>query len=90
MPARDLGKKHLCFKCSTRFYDLRKPVAICPKCGSDQKDSPANRPAEGRKSRLSAAPKVAEPVEPAVAVAEGEEAAEELDDDAEVEEEEDL
>jgi uncharacterized protein (TIGR02300 family) len=43
MPAKDLGVKHTCFKCGTRFYDLKKPEVICPKCGADQKDSPALR-----------------------------------------------
>jgi uncharacterized protein (TIGR02300 family) len=50
MPAKDLGTKHTCFKCSTKFYDFRKPQAICPKCGADQKDSPVLKapPAEKR------------------------------------------
>jgi len=37
----DLGRKHTCFKCSTKFYDLKKPVALCPKCGANQADAPA-------------------------------------------------
>jgi uncharacterized protein (TIGR02300 family) len=62
MPAKDLGIKHTCFKCGTKFYDMKKPEPICPKCGSDQRESPALKPAsEGRKGRLSA-PKVVEPV----------------------------
>lgn len=28
-----LGTKHICKDCGTRFYDLQKPEAICPKCG---------------------------------------------------------
>ncbi len=64
MPAKDLGTKHSCFKCQTKFYDLKKPDPICPKCGADQRESPANKPAsEGRRSRL-ATPKVVEPAEP--------------------------
>jgi uncharacterized protein (TIGR02300 family) len=63
MPAKDLGQKFVCFKCSTKFYDLKKPDPVCPKCGSDQRESPANRPAsEGRRGRLAAVPKVIEPV----------------------------
>jgi uncharacterized protein (TIGR02300 family) len=90
MHAKDLGTKHVCFKCSTKFYDLKKPEALCPKCGADQKLSPANRPApEPRKGRLSAVPKVIEPV---VAVepegAAEEEELETFEDEAEVEEEE--
>jgi uncharacterized protein (TIGR02300 family) len=63
MPAKELGSKFVCFKCSTKFYDLKKPVPVCPKCGADQRDSPALRPQpETRRGRLSAAPKVVEPV----------------------------
>ena len=89
MPAKDLGTKHVCFKCGAKFYDLKKPEALCPKCGADQRQSPANRPApEPRKSRP-AAPKPVEPVVPA----EPEEISEEeeletFDDEAEVEEDE--
>ncbi|MBU8900672.1 TIGR02300 family protein [Corallococcus sp. H22C18031201] len=65
MSAKDLGTKFVCFKCSTKFYDMKKPDPVCPKCGADQRESPALKPApEGRRSRLSAAPKVIEPVEP--------------------------
>lgn len=35
----DLGKKFECFNCKTKFYDLGKPEAICPKCGANQKDA---------------------------------------------------
>ena len=44
MPAKDLGTKYTCFKCGTRFYDLKKPEPTCPKCGADQRQSPANKP----------------------------------------------
>ncbi len=36
----DLGFKHTCFRCGTKFYDLRKTPVHCPKCGADQKDAP--------------------------------------------------
>jgi uncharacterized protein (TIGR02300 family) len=36
----ELGTKHTCFKCETKFYDLRKNPVLCPKCGADQKDAP--------------------------------------------------
>jgi uncharacterized protein (TIGR02300 family) len=63
MPANDLGTKFICFKCSTKFYDLKKPDPLCPKCGTDQRESPALKPApEGRRGRLAAVPKVVEPV----------------------------
>jgi hypothetical protein len=38
----DLGKKYECFSCGTKFYNLGKPEAICPKCGSNQKDARAD------------------------------------------------
>jgi uncharacterized protein (TIGR02300 family) len=68
MPAKDLGSKHTCFKCQTKFYDLKKPDPVCPKCGADQRESPALRPAsESRRSRLSSVPRAIEPIEPAAA-----------------------
>ena len=60
MAPKDLGTKHTCFKCQTKFYDLRKPVAVCPKCGADQRESPALKaPTPDRKAR--AAPRKPEP-----------------------------
>ena len=60
MPAKDLGAKHSCYKCSTKFYDMKKPDPICPKCGADQRESPALKPQPegGRRGRLAAVPKV--------------------------------
>ena len=86
MPAKDLGSKYVCFKCSTKFYDMKKPDPLCPKCGADQRESPALKPAsEGRRSRLSSIPKVIEPIEPEEPAAESEEEelAEFEDEDAE-------
>jgi len=77
MPAKDLGTKHVCFKCGTKFYDLKKPVPLCPKCGADQRESPALRsPTPERKRARPPEPKPAPPeveVEP------------EADDDADLE-----
>lgn len=74
MPAKDLGTKYVCFKCSTKFYDMKKPDPLCPKCGADQRESPALKPAsEGRRGRLSSIPKVIEPIEPEEPAAESEE-----------------
>ena len=83
MPAKDLGTKHSCFKCGTKFYDLKKAVALCPKCGADQRESPALKtPASERRSR--AAARAPEPeVDPVVEEVEGEEAVEELDEELE-------
>lgn len=53
----DLGKKYDCFNCHTKFYNLGKPEAICPKCGANQKnaksdDAPAPAPRPPRRSML--------------------------------------
>jgi uncharacterized protein (TIGR02300 family) len=80
---RDLGTKYVCYKCGTRFYDLKKPVPACPKCGADQREQPVAKTGGGRAPR---APKAVEAEEPEVAAAEaegeeGEEEAEEDDDE---------
>ena len=36
MAKPELGMKRVCVACSTRFYDLQKSPAICPKCGTEQ------------------------------------------------------
>ncbi len=79
MPAKDLGTKHSCYKCGTKFYDLKKPEPICPKCGADQRESPATKaPATEKRQRAPARPAKA-PVEEV----EAEVAEEELEADAE-------
>lgn len=40
MPLLDHGKKFICFKCGTKFYDLHRDLAICPSCGADQAERP--------------------------------------------------
>ena len=60
MPATDLGAKYTCFKCGTKFYDMRKPEPLCPKCGADQRESPALR-APTPSERRRAAPRPVEP-----------------------------
>jgi hypothetical protein len=35
-----LGHKWSCFNCGAKFYDLGKPVPVCPKCDADQRDRP--------------------------------------------------
>ena len=79
MPAKDLGTKHICFKCGTKFYDLKKAEPICPKCGADQRHGPASKPSPAAERRR-APPKAAvaaAPVEP-----EGDEPEADLDEDA--------
>ena len=36
MVKAELGHKRICVSCGTRFYDLTKTPAICPKCGIEQ------------------------------------------------------
>ena len=35
----NLGRKYTCYSCHTKFYDLGKPVPLCPKCGADQREA---------------------------------------------------
>jgi hypothetical protein len=73
----DLGKKYECYNCRTKFYNLGKPEAICPKCGANQKDArsddaPAPAPRPPRRSSI-----LMEPIPEESASEFGEEAAEE-------------
>ena len=43
----ELGSKRVCVSCQTRFYDLTRAPAICPKCGVEQ---PAEQPRPRRMS----------------------------------------
>ncbi|HEV8578497.1 MAG TPA: TIGR02300 family protein [Thermoanaerobaculia bacterium] len=64
MPEIKLGTKHECYNCGTKFYDLGKSEAICPKCGANQKDSAqAESPAAGQASRRRRKAEVTKPVE---------------------------
>ena len=36
MAKPELGQKRVCVSCGTRFYDLTKAPAVCPKCGTEQ------------------------------------------------------
>ncbi len=79
--ARDLGTKYVCYKCGTKFYDLKKPVPACPKCGADQREAPVAKPQTARQQRAAAA-KEAEEVELPVPEEEAEEAEEDEAEDA--------
>ena len=91
MPELKLGIKHECFNCATKFYDLGKPAAICPKCGADQKNaSQAESPAVAQASRRRRKADIVKPIEveeeePIEEIAEDEIAAPELE-GAEIEE----
>lgn len=43
----DLGKRYKCYKCGTKFFDLRRPQPLCPSCYEDQN----NDVAKGLKKR---------------------------------------
>jgi uncharacterized protein (TIGR02300 family) len=86
MPAKELGTKHVCYKCGTKFYDLKKPEPLCPKCGADQRESPALKPPTSSERRARARPVEPKPPAAEVEVELDEEA--EIDDDAEEEAEE--
>jgi uncharacterized protein (TIGR02300 family) len=79
--ARDLGTKYICFKCGTKFYDLKKPVPACPKCGADQRDAPVAKPTSARAARAAAAKEPEEATEAAAAEDEEAEKEEEEDDE---------
>jgi len=86
----DLGKKYDCFNCHTKFYNLGKPEAICPKCGANQKegrsdDAPAPAPRPPRRSSI-----LMEPVPEEGSGEFGEEGPEEEADDDDLEETEEL
>ena len=49
MAKPELGEKRTCVSCGTRFFDLGKDPAVCPKCGTEQ-------PAEQPRPRRSNAP----------------------------------
>ncbi len=34
MNPSDRGLKHVCPECATKYYDLRKEVVACPRCGA--------------------------------------------------------
>ncbi len=41
MAKPELGNKRVCVSCATRFFDLLKQPAVCPKCSTEQ---PAEQP----------------------------------------------
>lgn len=93
MAKPELGLKRSCVACGTRFYDLARSPAVCPKCGTEQPpEQPRVRraaatpiPDEKLKKRAATAETEADDIE--VEDVEGDEAiedAEELEDEADV------
>ncbi|HWV39406.1 MAG TPA: FYDLN acid domain-containing protein [Vulgatibacter sp.] len=56
-PAKDLGSRHVCWKCGSKFYDLNKPNPSCPKCGADPREDPALKTPPPKAVKAAAAPK---------------------------------
>jgi len=51
-----LGERWICFSCAAKFYDLNKPEPLCPKCGSNQHESPLfKKPKRAKKATKKAA-----------------------------------
>ncbi|MFT4622919.1 MAG: hypothetical protein ACI8PZ_001575 [Myxococcota bacterium] len=76
----NLGNRYICFSCGTKFYDLQRPAALCPECGTDQVDAPSLSPTK----RLTRSRNTTPDPEPVV-----EEENSDSDDDEDEEEEED-
>lgn len=79
----ELGKKYNCYSCHTKFYDLGKPVPLCPKCGADQRDAEDAPVYTSSRGRRAAVAPVEEPEEPDF-TAESEGAAAETEEDEEI------
>jgi uncharacterized protein (TIGR02300 family) len=75
MPAKDLGVKFVCWKCGTKFYDLKKANPACPKCGADPRAAPATKAPAAAEKRAARREK---PEEPEVEAEIGPEDAEDL------------
>lgn len=83
MAKPELGLKRVCVSCATKFYDLTRTPAVCPKCGAEQ---PPEQPRLRRAAGPVAVPEPkkrtpeAEGDEPELEVEEAEEAADDADD----------
>ncbi|MDX1500950.1 MAG: FYDLN acid domain-containing protein [Thermoanaerobaculia bacterium] len=53
----ELGEKHECPNCGTRFYDLGKPRPICPRCELDLTEAEAEAEAGAKKKKKKKAAK---------------------------------
>lgn len=47
MAKPELGNKHHCQNCGTRFFDLNKSPVTCPKCGTVSQAAPLPRAVHG-------------------------------------------
>jgi hypothetical protein len=68
-----LGQKWVCYSCQAKFYDLQKPDPKCPKCGADQRQSPAfEKPKRTRGKKASPPPAPKKAVKPPPPIEESE------------------
>ena len=68
-----LGQKWVCYSCQAKFYDMQKPDPKCPKCGADQRQSPAfEKPKRTRAKKATPAPAPKKAVKPPPPIEEGE------------------
>ena len=88
MAKPELGLKRQCVACGTRFYDLTRSPAVCPKCGTEQPaEMPRARRPGGGAAAAAAEAKARKPApaaEPALEDAEVEGLVEAEDEDEEV------
>ena len=91
MAKPELGNKRVCVSCNTRFYDLTKVPATCPKCGTEQPlDQPRLRRPVGNLSAEDRRPKKAPVVDPEDTDNEAEPAEDEAETDEVAEDADDL
>lgn len=74
MPPRpELGRRHTCHRCGTKYYDFNAGNAHCPQCATRASENPKQDPRKAAMARLGkssgsprpSAPKNPEPVEDA-------------------------
>ena len=59
-----LGARWACYSCGVKFYDLGKPEPICPRCQSDQRQSPKFEQPKTKRARPPKKASVRPPPEP--------------------------
>lgn len=57
----DLGNKHECLNCGTKFYDLGRSQLVCPSCGGDQEELAKKSAEEGKAGGKPSAKKAKKP-----------------------------
>jgi uncharacterized protein (TIGR02300 family) len=65
-----LGERWICFSCAGKFYDLNKPDPLCPKCGTNQRESPVFKQKKPKRPKKSGEPVIEEEPEETIEPAE--------------------